>query len=152
MKVLFVCLGNICRSPTAEGVLKALVAGSDQQWEIDSAGTSGHHIGEPADQRMRDHAKRRGYSLESLSRMFDPLRDFEYFDKVIVMDEPNYRDIKKLDPQKKFEEKVEMMTSYCSKFEESKVPDPYYGGAEGFEVVLDIVEDACHGIIKASLK
>ncbi|MFT6069739.1 MAG: protein-tyrosine phosphatase [Bacteriovoracaceae bacterium] len=149
MKILFVCLGNICRSPTAEGVLKSFCAEAQLKWEIDSAGTSGHHIGERADERMRSHALERGYSLESRSRKFDPHKDFEAFDKIIVMDEHNQRDIKNLDLNKKYSSKIELMTNYCSKFEASKVPDPYYGGAEGFEVVLDIVEDACRGIIKA---
>ncbi len=148
MKILFVCLGNICRSPTAEGVLRSLCSNSEIDWEIDSAGTSGHHIGERADERMRSHARKRGYSLESLSRKFDPHKDFEGFDKIIVMDEPNLRDIKNLDLKKKYSSKIELMTKYCTKFEASKVPDPYYGGAKGFEVVLDIVEDACRGIIK----
>lgn len=146
MKLLFVCLGNICRSPTAEGVMKSLCHKSSLKWEIDSAGTSGHHVGEPADERMRSHALERGYNLESRSRKFDPHRDFEYFDRIIVMDELNLRDIKNLDSEGKYTDKIKLMTEYCSKFEASKVPDPYYGGSEGFELVLDIVEDACEGI------
>jgi protein-tyrosine phosphatase len=150
MKILFVCLGNICRSPTAEGVLKSFTKGLSQKWEIDSAGTSGHHIGDRADSRMSSHARERGYSLDSLSRQFDPQKDFDYFDKIIVMDELNFRDIKKIDSQNKYSEKIELMTDYCLKQVASEVPDPYYGGEAGFEIVLDIVEDACRGIIKKS--
>jgi protein-tyrosine phosphatase len=148
MKILFVCLGNICRSPTAEGVLKSLIKEDEREWEIDSAGTSGHHVGEPADERMRSHAIERGYCLESRSRKFEAERDFEYFDKIIVMDELNLRDLKAQDLKGEYSEKIELMTSYCSEFDMTKVPDPYYGGAEGFELVIDIVEDACRGIIE----
>lgn len=150
MKILFICLGNICRSPTAEGVFKSFVDrdGLGQVIEIDSAGTSGCHVGERADERMRKHASARGYDLTSLSRKFDPFKDFEKFDRIIVMDQSNLSDILDLDRDLKFKEKVCLMTDYCKNHSEKKVPDPYYGGAKGFETVLDIVEDACQGLLE----
>lgn len=149
MKVLFVCLGNICRSPTAEGVFKAVVekSGLSSAIEIDSAGTSGCHIGQRADSRMRQHASARGYDLLSRSRKFDQNIDFTYFDKIIVMDSSNKRDITELDLKGEFSSKIKMMTDYCTAHKEKLVPDPYYGGAAGFENVIDIIEDASEGLL-----
>ena len=150
MKILFVCLGNICRSPTAEGVFQSFVnkEGLREIIEIDSAGTSGCHVGEQADSRMREHANARGYNLTSLSRKFDAHKDFDYYDKIIVMDASNKSDVLEQDLQDKYSSKVEMMTDYCQEHTEQKVPDPYYGGGTGFEKVIDIVEDACGGLLE----
>lgn len=145
-KVLFVCLGNICRSPAAEGVMKELVqrAGLQGQIKCDSAGTSAYHIGEKADARMIKHAQARGYKLESLSRKVDS-RDGETFDHILAMDQSNYEDLIGLFP--KHQHKIEKMTSYCKFHTYSEVPDPYYGGDEGFELVLDLLEDSCQQLL-----
>ncbi|MBN2261471.1 MAG: low molecular weight phosphotyrosine protein phosphatase [Prolixibacteraceae bacterium] len=148
-KVLFVCLGNICRSPSAEAVFKGLVnkAGLSNRFEIDSAGTIAVHSGEMADSRMRKHAQRRGYSLESISRKVKPFIDFDYFDYIIAMDDQNYSDLVGMALSDKHIDKISKMTDYSKKFNYSEVPDPYYGGDQGFELVLDLLEDACEGLL-----
>ncbi|EQC48978.1 low molecular weight protein-tyrosine-phosphatase [Bacteriovorax sp. DB6_IX] len=149
-KVLFVCLGNICRSPAADGVMVHLVneRGISSQFEIDSAGTSAHHVGEPADSRMREHAQRRGIFLGSISRAFDASSDFEKYDLILAMDNSNYRNILAMNPSGEYHHKVKMFCDFAKNRSESEVPDPYYGGAKGFEQVLDIVEDGVEGILK----
>lgn len=151
-KILFVCLGNICRSPAAEGVFSHLVEseGLSDQFEIDSCGIIGFHAGEKADIRMRDHASKRGVNLKSISRQFEQ-EDFENFDLIIAMDGRNFKDLRELDQPGKYTEKIKMFCEYCTIREETEVPDPYYGGAEGFEQVLDIVEDASRGLLKSLL-
>lgn len=148
VKVVFVCLGNICRSPSAEGVFKKIVEENNlsDKFFIDSAGTSAYHVGERADSRMRKHASRRFYNLTSRSRQF-VYNDLIEFDYIIAMDESNYNDILRLDKDNKFRNKVKMMTDFSDNYQYSDVPDPYYGGAEGFEVVLDILEDSCNGFL-----
>lgn len=149
-KILFVCLGNICRSPSAEGVMKAVVekAGLSGEFEIDSAGTLNYHAGEPADRRMQQHAIKRGYHLTSISRGIDARRDFEYFDHIIGMDDNNMENLMSLAPDQPALKKLSRMTDYCTVFHEKSVPDPYYGGSEGFELVLDLLEDACQGLLQ----
>lgn len=148
-KILFVCLGNICRSPSAEAVMKALVnkKGISEQFEIDSAGITGYHAGEPADQRMQRHAINRNIKLTSISRQVKSTEDFEYFDYIIGMDDQNMDDLLSLSPSDKTI-KISKMTDYCTQHQNTSVPDPYYGGAAGFELVLDILEDACVGLLK----
>ena len=148
-KILFVCMGNICRSPAAEGVMQNLVAseGLEQKIYLDSAGTIGYHIGERADSRMRSFAQKRGIDLLSISRSFDPMGDFEEFDYIIAMDDCNMEDLLNMDVDMKYREKLHMMTDFCRTRKEKKVPDPYYGGECGFDLVLDIVEDACNGLL-----
>ena len=148
-KILFVCLGNICRSCSAEGVMKHLVeqAGCEEDFVIDSAGILSYHQGELPDRRMRAHAARRGYDLIQRSR---PVRteDFYHFDLIIGMDDRNISDLKERAPSLEAESKIHRMTEYCTKFTHADhVPDPYYGGAEGFEYVLDLLEDACAGLL-----
>jgi protein-tyrosine phosphatase len=145
-KILFVCLGNICRSPAAEGIMKKKSEG--MPIEIDSAGTAGYHIGELPDSRMRTHARKRNYSLDSFARQFDPARDFETFDLIIAMDKSNFRDLRSFDRSGKYHNKIVMMTDFCETMKVNEVPDPYYDGPEGFEHVLDILEDACSGLLK----
>jgi protein-tyrosine phosphatase len=148
--VLFVCLGNICRSPAAEGVMlyQLKQEGLHSNVDVDSAGTSAYHTGSPADRRMRETASGRGYDLQSLARQFDPATDFERFDYIVTMDNSNFEDIRSLDPEDRFNNKVVTMASFCQVHDVVQVPDPYYGGADGFELVLDIVEDGCRGLIE----
>ena len=148
-KILFVCLGNICRSPSAEAVMKAMIEkkGLNDYFEIDSAGTLAYHRGEKADNRMRQHASKRGYNLTSLSRPVEPEKDFNYFDMIIGMDDRNIRDLNHFAPNKQSRKKIYKMTDFAKNMTMSVVPDPYYGGDAGFELVLDILEDACEGLI-----
>lgn len=145
--VLFVCMGNICRSPTAEGVFRKLVfdAGRDAEFEVDSAGTIGYHQGERADPRMRAAATGRGYKLASLARRIE-LLDFDRFDLIVTMDEDNYRDVEALNPGSRA--RVVRMIDYCEEHEVPEVPDPYYGGESGFHQVIDILEDSCGNLLR----
>lgn len=149
-KVLFVCLGNICRSPAAEEIMRKLVedAGLEDSFVLDSAGLIDYHEGEPADGRMRAHAVRRGYRLTHLSR---PVKydDFFDFDVIVGMDDRNISKLRAMAPGLEEEQKVVRMTDYCRLKVVDHVPDPYYGGASGFENVLDILEDACAGLLDA---
>ncbi len=150
IKILFVCLGNICRSSSAEGVMKQLVekAGRADEFVIDSAGILSYHQGELPDPRMRAHAARRGYQLTHRSRPVCT-DDFYDFDLIIGMDERNIEDLKERAPSLEAEQKIHRMTEYCTRFTHADhVPDPYYGGAEGFEYVLDLLEDACEGLLR----
>lgn len=150
INVLFVCLGNICRSPAAEGVFLSLVnkKGLSEKIKADSAGTIAYHAGEQADSRMMRHAERRGYNLTSLARKFNPETDFQKFDYIITMDDENYRNVKALDSENKYSNKILKMVSFNKKLKAVEVPDPYYGGTEGFEKVLDILEDACENLLE----
>ena len=147
-KILFVCLGNICRSPSAEAVMQKLVkdAGLEKNYKIDSAGIIGYHEGEGADPRMKAHAIRRGYRLDSISRPVCT-EDFFDFDLIIGMDNRNVQDLKDKAPSLESMEKIHQMTEFSTNRLYDYVPDPYYSGAEGFELVLDLLEDACSGLL-----
>lgn len=149
-RILFVCAGNICRSPSAEAVFKAKVEneGLYSIFDIDSAGTGPWHVGEPADSRMKRHAKKRGYNLTSIARQFKPEKDFDRFDHIIAMDDENVNHLKRVARNKTDLAKISKMTDYCKAYNYDFVPDPYYGGDEGFELVLDLLEDASDGLIK----
>lgn len=153
VNVLFVCLGNICRSPAAEGIFKKMVAdeGLENEILVDSAGTSGWHEGELPDDRMRMHGQRRGYDFSSRSRKFVE-KDFGIFDYIIVMDDDNYRNVKKLAKSKEDVAKIHLMTDFSDKYSHSHVPDPYYGGSSGFELVMDLLEDACENLLNRIAK
>ncbi|MGM0444615.1 MAG: low molecular weight protein-tyrosine-phosphatase, partial [Fibrobacterota bacterium] len=140
VQVLFVCLGNICRSPSAEAVMQSLVddAGLSDRIRLDSAGTAAYHVGEPADRRMQQHAQRRGYDLTSRARQFE-YADFDRFDYIIAQDNSNYHSLRQQDRTGKYTAKLYRMTDFARTVDEPEVPDPYYGGPQGFELVLDIL-------------
>jgi protein-tyrosine phosphatase len=148
VRVLMVCMGNICRSPTAHGVLETMVAdaGLEQHITVDSAGTHSYHVGEPPDARAQQHAARRGYDLSAQRARHLVAQDFERFDLVLVMDEANESHARALCPAR-LHHRLRRLTDFCSDTAAREVPDPYYGGAAGFEQVLDIVEDACRGLL-----
>lgn len=149
-KILFVCMGNICRSPSAEAVFTDLVnkTGPPGRFEIDSAGTIAHHLGEPADSRMKRHAKKRGYQLTSIARQFDPETDFDHFDYIVAMDDENVLALKRFARNNNDLQKIHKMTDFRREWDYTEVPDPYYGGDEGFELVLDLLEDSCQGLLE----
>lgn len=148
VSVLFVCMGNICRSPSAEAVMKAYVEreGLSGQIFCDSAGTISYHAGEPADSRMKRHAQKRNYKLTSISRQIRA-EDFMEFDYIIGMDDENMFNMKGFMTEAEQAYKLHKMTDFCSKNNPGSVPDPYYGGDQGFEQVLDLLEDACEGLL-----
>ena len=148
-QILFVCLGNICRSPSAEAVFNELIRRNGLRSEVqcDSAGTAAYHAGDQADSRMKQYAQKRGYRLTSISRPVDPKSDFDRFDYIIGMDCQNIRDLKTMARNENDRKKIFLMTDFCTNSEYDSVPDPYYGGSGGFELVLDILEDACDGLI-----
>lgn len=147
--LLFVCLGNICRSPAAENVMNDLIAkaGLSDSITCDSAGTASYHVGEPPDRRMSSALMARGLQVKGKARQFE-VRDFEKFDLILAMDCENYRHILALDPQKKYSHKVRLMCEFASRHTQKEVPDPYYGGRDGFELVIDLLSDACEGLLK----
>ena len=149
MKILFVCLGNICRSPTAEGVFRAIAArdAPELDIEVDSAGTAGYHIGEPPDARTRQAARRRGYDLSALrARIVEP-GDFESFDLILAMDRENLSVLHNRAPAH-VRERVRLFLEFAPDATVTEVPDPDYGGPNGFEEVLDLVEAATHGLLQ----
>jgi len=147
--ILMVCMGNICRSPTAEGVLrhKLRVAGLLEQVAVDSAGTHGYHVGSPPDARALEHARRRGIDLSGLRARRVADRDFERFDLLLAMDEDNHLELMRLCPPGR-EVRVRLLMDFASRSPgRREVPDPYYGGDQGFADVLDLVDDACDGLV-----
>ena len=150
IRVLFVCLGNICRSPAAQGVFQAFVdsEGQSGRFLIDSAGTGNYHIGDLPDKRMRIHAVRRGYDLTHRARQFK-ISDFDDFDIIIPMDESNRINLKRLAPTADHEKKIIPMSKFFSDYTRyDYVPDPYYEGSEGFELVLDLLEQSMENLYK----
>jgi protein-tyrosine phosphatase len=143
-------MGNICRSPAAEGIAKKFLEkrGLNGTIEIDSAGTLNYHTGELPDPRMIKHASKRRYKLDSRARQFNPEKDFEYFDYIVTMDDNNYFEITSLDRKNKYKDKLLKMVSFGNKIKADEVPDPYYNGSDGFEYVLDILEDSIEGLLK----
>ena len=149
-RILFVCLGNICRSAAANGVMESMVSkeGLEDNIIIDSAGTYGGHAGELPDPRMRVAASRRGYNLTHRSRRITD-EDFYKFDMIIVMDDSNYENVARLAPERKYLDKVYRFVEFSKHHPEwNYVPDPYYEGHEGFELVLDLLEDGCTELLQ----
>lgn len=147
-RVLFVCLGNICRSPSAEAVFNQFIRKRNLtgEYEVDSAGISDWHKGEPADPRMKFHAKKRDIHLSSLSRPVIA-KDFDYFDYIIAMDHDNLKDLKEMAPKKEHRKKIFLITDFSQHPQYPGIPDPYYSGVDGFELVLDLLEDAMPGFL-----
>ena len=151
-KILFVCLGNICRSPAAEGVLKQKLKERDLEklFVVDSAGTGGWHVGNLADPRMRETALSRGIELTSRSRKIEE-SDLYEFDHILVMDQDNLEAVKALtkDPSNPVNSKIKLILTYSKNSQLDEVPDPYYGGQNGFEKVIDLLDDAIDGLINS---
>jgi protein-tyrosine phosphatase len=148
-KILFICMGNICRSPAAHGVMDKLVgdAGLQEKLDIDSAGTINLHAGNLPDARMREAAARRGYSLTHRARQVRR-DDLDAFDLLLVMDRANLADVASLADPRRHDGKVRLFAEFCTEHDEAEVPDPYYGGSAGFEKVLDMMEDGCTEILR----
>jgi low molecular weight protein-tyrosine phosphatase len=149
LRVLMVCTGNICRSPTAEAVLRAKLgaAGLAQRIVVASAGTSSYHVGDAPDPRSQRHASKRGYDLSNLRARRFATADFDRFDLILAMDQGHYDELNSRAPQP-CRARVELLLAYARRFAgTAEVPDPYYGPPQGFEQVLDFVEDACDGLV-----
>ena len=147
-RITFVCMGNICRSPTAHGVMRHKVreAGLGGRVEVSSAGTHAYHVGEPPDHRSQHHARRRGYDLSDLRARRLVADDFERSDLVLVMDWDNLALAEELCPADR-RPRLKRLTEFSRRFDSPVVPDPYHGGAHAFEQVLDLIEDACDGLL-----
>ncbi|MCH7225954.1 low molecular weight protein-tyrosine-phosphatase [Haloferula sp. A504] len=152
-RILFVCMGNICRSPAAEIVFTRLAeqAGLGDRLEIDSAGTIGYHAGSPPDPRMSETLESRGYVVEGSARQVKR-RDLEIHDLILCADRENLHDVRLLDPSGSTHHKIRLLTDYCREHDADHVPDPYYGARGGFEEVADLIEDASAGLIEDLLK
>lgn len=148
IKILFVCMGNICRSPTAEGVFRQLITDKkiNHLFEIDSAGTIDYHAGSPPDLRSQKAAARRGIDISMLRARQVTINDFDYYDYILAMDRENYYQLLQLTPAKNVH-KIKLFLSFAPHLEIEEVPDPYYGGANGFEYVLDIIEAGAQGLL-----
>ena len=149
-KILFVWMGNICRSPTAEGVFAALLARNhlSDQFKIDSAGTHAYHTGDAPDLRAQKAARNRGIELKNIRARVVVLRDFDEFDHILVMDEENFLHIEGICPVE-HQHKVGYLLDYAPHLDTREVPDPYYGGSYGFDRVLDMAEEAAEGLLQA---
>jgi protein-tyrosine phosphatase len=146
--VLFVCTGNICRSPTAEAIFRKLATDAGMAVTADSAGTHGYHVGEPPDPRAQKAAAKRGYDLSALRARTIEGADFRRFDLILAMDHEHHAILSRI-AGSSAEHKLKLMMSYARRFKERDVPDPYYGGPQGFERVLDMLEDAAKGLLES---
>ncbi|MDX1548595.1 MAG: low molecular weight protein-tyrosine-phosphatase [Rhodothermales bacterium] len=146
---MFVCLGNICRSPLAHGIFQQLVdeAGLSARFEIASSGTGAWHVGEPPDRRMRQTAQRYGVQLDDLRARRFEVPDFDAYDHIYVMDRRNLQDVRRLDQAGRYGAKVQLFRDFDPEPEDGQVPDPYYGGEKGFETVYSIVERTCQRLL-----
>ncbi len=148
LKVCFVCLGNICRSPTAEGVFQHIINrdGLSALVEVDSAGTAAYHVGEPANSKSRMIAEQNGVSLNSKARKFE-YSDFDYFDLIIAMDKENLHELQRMDRKSQYRDKIFLLRDFDPVPGDMEVPDPYYGGINGFELVFEIVMRSCESLL-----
>lgn len=148
-RVLLVCMGNICRSPTAEGVLRHFIKINrlGDVVEVDSAGTHGYHVGEPPDSRTQRAASVRGYNLSQLRARKVARQDLDYFDLILAMDKSNLDNLRRMAMPEQHP-KIKLFMDYADNFDDDEVPDPYYGLGHGFDLVLDMVEDAAQGLVK----
>lgn len=149
-RILFVCLGNICRSPAAEIIFRKQVAdsGRAEDFEIDSAGTIGHHAGSPPDSRMAESLGRHGFTVQGRARQIQSA-DLEDFDLIVTMDETNLSDVRQLDASGEAHSKIQPFVSFCRRHDDLRVPDPYYGGQRGFDHVIELLKDGCEGILES---
>lgn len=147
-RVLLVCMGNICRSPTAEGVLRTYIKNNNlgDCFEVDSAGTHGYHVGEAPDSRTQRAASIRGYNLSQLRARKVARQDLDYFDLILAMDKSNLDNLNRMATPEQ-QERIKLFMDYAKNFDDDEVPDPYYGLGHGFDLVLDMVEDASQGLI-----
>lgn len=153
VKILFVCLGNICRSPTAHGVFEAKLAreGLSNSVVVDSAGTGAWHSGHSPDHRAQEAAKKRGYDLSHIKARPVEIEDFECFDYLLAMDKKNLDDLLAQSPEA-YKDKIKLFLSYGQDSKLLEVPDPYYGGIKGFDIVFELVENACEGLLDEIIK
>lgn len=153
VNVLFVCMGNICRSPTAEGVFRSIVKSENllEHFNIDSAGTHSYHVGSPPDRRAMQVAKNRGVDISMLKARSVTERDFVSFDFILAMDKNNYHFLTEMCPTL-YQEKLKLFLSFAAELPDEEVPDPYYGGMNGFEYVLDLTETASRSLLQAIRK
>ena len=147
-RVLMVCMGNICRSPTAEGVLRKYIQNNNlgDVVEVDSAGTHGYHVGEAPDSRTQRAAAARGYNLSQLRERKVARQDVDYFDLILAMDKSNLDNLRRMAPPEAHQ-RIKLFMDFSRNFDDDEVPDPYYGLGHGFDLVLDMVEDAAQGLI-----
>ncbi|WPJ95587.1 low molecular weight protein-tyrosine-phosphatase [Coraliomargarita algicola] len=148
-RILFLCMGNICRSPAGHCVLQHLVdeAGLTDHFEIESAGTTGFHVGAPPDSRMQQVMRERGIPVIGRSRQLEA-EDLEYYDLILAMDQDNFDGARYLDRRGQYGDKIKLFCEYCTEHDEREVPDPYYGGDRGFDHVMDLIEDGCRNLLK----
>lgn len=147
-RILFICMGNICRSPSAEGVFRQVLAtqAPDLQIEIDSAGTHDYHVGAPPDRRSIEAARRRGIDLSQLRARMVAVEDFATYDLILAMDDDNLQELRRRAPAI-HRDRIRLMMEFAPQAASRHVPDPYYGGAQGFEEVLDLLEEAAQGLL-----
>lgn len=152
-RVLFVCLGNICRSPSAEGLFRKIVKekGYEEMIEIDSAGTGNWHIGHSPDHRAQEAAMRRGVDLSDLKARQVSNEDIIHYDLILVMDRRNRADVGSM-AQPEYQHKIRYLLEYSGQYEELEIPDPYYGGVDGFDMVLDMIEESCERLLDSIIK
>ena len=148
-RILFVCMGNICRSPAAEAIMNKTIRDKNLSnlIEVDSAGTIDYHSGETADSRMKRSAQKKGYQIDSIARQFNMYRDFRSFDYIVTMDDENFEDIASMDVQNTYGDKIFRMVDFCKTCKTNEIPDPYYSGFSGFEKVIEMLEDATSGLL-----
>ncbi|MBS1157932.1 MAG: protein tyrosine phosphatase [Proteobacteria bacterium] len=148
-RILLVCMGNICRSPTAEGVLRQFIKINNlgDIVEVDSAGTHGYHVGEAPDSRTQRAAAMRGYNLSQLRARKVARQDLDYFDLILAMDKGNLDNLQRLATPEQ-QDRIKLFMDYAKNFDDNEVPDPYYGLGHGFDLVLDMVEDASRGLVE----